>query len=197
MVGVAVPLWYTGSGGLISYAFASSLPTIVATGGLALYLFGTRHPDLRPIPGQFDRETLRTLWGYAGPLAIYQLANLMVLFSANLIIANRLGPAFVTAYSVPYAAFAALINVAWLLASPYMPAIAEAQSRQDWAWLRRRVLHVVGVSAGIVAVGGSFLLVAGQPLIGWWTAGIVTPSLSFLTALFSLRCSAQQATRGM
>jgi O-antigen/teichoic acid export membrane protein len=181
-----VVLWASNERDLLLYALAVGTPTAMCQLTLAVYVFRWKHRDLRPSPSRFDYATLRTLWSYAGPLAVYQVAGFMVLYSANLIIANRLGPSSVTEYSVPYAAFAVLISAAWILASPYMPAIAEAQASGDWVWLRRRVLTLAGVSIAIVASGGTALLTVGQPLIQWWTADVVRPSFALLGSLFVL-----------
>jgi O-antigen/teichoic acid export membrane protein len=123
------------------------------------------------------------LWGFAGPLTVYQLANLGVLYSANLLIANRLGAGMVPQYSVPYAAFAVFIATALLLVTPYTPALAEAKARGDWHWIEKRVVHLLLASIGMFMAGALVLTLAGQPFIRWWTHKAVHPTIGLLVAL--------------
>jgi len=151
--------------------------------GLAGYVFGLLHRDLRPALSWFDIASLRTLWGFAGPLTVYQLANLGVLYSANLLIANRLGAGMVPQYSVPYSAFAVLVAVAFLIVTPYTPALAEAKARGDWHWIKKRTSHLLLVSVGMFMAGALVLTLVGQPLIKWWTHKAVHPTAGLLVAL--------------
>jgi O-antigen/teichoic acid export membrane protein len=119
-------------------------------------------------------------------MSVYQLAQLGVLYSANLLIGNRLGAGIVPQYSVPYAAFAALIAAAFLIATPYTPALAEAKARGDWHWMKRRTSQLLLASVGMFTAGALILTIAGQPLIAWWTGKAVRPSMNLLVALLFL-----------
>ena len=177
-----VPL-VRGGGSLLSYALVISVPPLAAEAALGVYLFGWRHPDLRPELRSCDRGSLRALWGFGGPLALYQTANLTVLYSANILIANRLGPAAVPQYSVPYAMFAILTATAWLIVSPYLPAYAEASARGDWHWIRRRGIAAVAVTAALLGGGGALLVLIGPAAIRLWAGGEIKPATGLLAAL--------------
>ncbi len=181
------PLLWAG-GALLSYALVMALPSLAAQVGLGVYFFGRRHPELRPGLRWCDAASLRALWGVGAPLTLHQLANLMILYSANILIANRLGAAAVPQYSVPYALFAVLISTTWLIVSPYLPTYAEASARGDWQWIRRRAVHALGVTGVLVAGGGAVLVLAGPEAIRLWTGGQVKPAPALLATLacFSL-----------
>jgi O-antigen/teichoic acid export membrane protein len=184
---VLVPLTWTGAS-LITYALVMGLPPLLAQIGLGAYFFGKRHRDLRPRAGDWNLSSLRELWGVGGWLALHQAANLAVLYSATLIIANRLGPAAVTQYSVPYAVFAVLISTAYNIVSPYLPAYAEARARGDVAWIRQRARQTLALTVMVLGGGGALLVIAGQQGIRLWSAGHVTPTFGLLIGLacFSL-----------
>jgi O-antigen/teichoic acid export membrane protein len=182
-LGLLFALSAGGRGGLLSYVLVVSVPPLLAQMGLAGYVFGLLHRDLRPAWRWCDGASLRTLWGFAGPLTVYQLANLGVLYSANLLIANRLGAGMVPQYSVPYAAFAVFIATALLLVTPYTPALAEAKARGDWHWIEKRVVHLLLASIGMFMAGALVLTLAGQPFIRWWTHKAVHPTIGLLVAL--------------
>lgn len=172
------------SQGLLAYALIVSGPTVLAQVGLAVHIFRYRHPDLRPAWTCCDWATFRKLWGFAGPLTLLQLSNLAGLYSANLLIGNRLGAAFVPAYSVPYALFAAIKGVIWMIVSPYLPALAEAVGRGDWKWVVKRVKRVFGMGIAIAVGCGGVVVLAGDPFLKLWTGGVVQAGMSMLMALY-------------
>jgi O-antigen/teichoic acid export membrane protein len=177
-----VPLVWRG-GSLLSYVLVMSVPPLVAQAAFGAYLFGWRHPDLRPGLRWCDRRSLRALWGFGGPLTLQQIANMAVLYSANILIANRLGPAAVPQYSVPYAMFAILTATALQIVSPYLPAYAEASARGDWHWIRRRAIAAVAVTAALLGGGGALLVLIGPAAIRLWAGGEIKPATGLLAAL--------------
>jgi O-antigen/teichoic acid export membrane protein len=182
-LGLLFALAARGWGGLLSYVLIVSVPPLLAQVLLAGYVFGLLYRDLRPAWKWCDGASLRTLWGFAGPLTVYQLANLGVLYSANLLIANRLGAGTVPQYSVPYAAFAIFIATALLLVTPYTPALAEAKARGDWHWIEKRAVQLLLASVGMFMAGALVLTLAGQSFIKWWTHKTVHPTMGLLVAL--------------
>lgn len=176
-------LYWSGRTSLLGYALVMGLPPLVAQIGLGVFYFSRRHPDLRPRFGYADAASLRALWGVGWPLALHQAANVAVLYAANVLIANRLGPAAVPEYSVPYALYAVLISVTWYIVSPFVPAYAEAAARGDFAWIRRRARQMLAFTAALLSLGGGALLILGPVAIPLWTGRRVQPALSLLIAL--------------
>jgi len=188
-------VYWSGRGSLLAYALVLGLPPLAAQLGLGIFFFGRRHPDLRPRLGYADRASLQALWGVGWPLAVHQAANLAVLYSANILIANRLGPASVPQYSVPYALYAVLISVAWYIVSPYTPAYAEAAARGDFAWIRRRAGQALAFTVALLGLGGAVLVLLGSDGVRLWTGGRVEPATGLLIALgsFSLAKASSNA----
>jgi O-antigen/teichoic acid export membrane protein len=172
-------------GGLLSYALVVSVPPLFVQAGLAAYLFGWRHRDLRPAWGCCEMASLKTLWGFAGPLTLLQLSTTAGLYSVNLLIGNRLGAARVPGYAVPYALFAALSGLIWTIVYPFLPAFAEAAGRSDWDWVRKRITHVFGIGVGIATGGGVVLVLGGNMFLRLWTGGRIQPGMELLLALFA------------
>ncbi len=160
-------------GGLLGYTLAIGVPPLAAQLGLAVYAFEVEHRDLRPRVAKCDRRTLSTLWGFAGPLTVYQIGNVIALYSANILIASRFSAGGVPGYSVPNSAYAVMISSAWLAVSSYLPAYVEANARGDRSWIRKRSAGVILVSGALVCIGAAALVVIGPDLIRWWTGGAV------------------------
>jgi O-antigen/teichoic acid export membrane protein len=196
LVAVAVLYWRGAS--LSTFALAMAAPGLLATGALGVYLFVIRHPDLRPSLRQWDRSALGTLIRFGGPLFVLQLANLAVLYSMNLLIANRLGAGEVPKYSIPYSLFLIVAGLCYLIVQPYIPAYAEALRRGDVAWIRQRALKSLGITTGLMASAGLVLVAVGQPLIRLWAGPSVVPEIELLVfmAVFSV-LAVSAATNGV
>jgi O-antigen/teichoic acid export membrane protein len=171
-------------GGLLSYALVVSVPPLCADLTLAIYLFGWRHRNLRPGWEWCDRASLASLWGVAGPLTLVQFASIAGLYSANLLIGNRLGTGAIPSYAVPYSLFAAVNSTIWLLIWPFLPAFVEAASAGDWAWVRNRMTRMLGLGLGFSIVAGTALVLGGGLFVRIWTSGKVQPGPQLLIALF-------------
>lgn len=166
-----------------SFAIAMSAPALVSACALAAYVLLIRHPGLRPAPRFCSLASARTIAAYGTPLIAVQLGDLAILYSTNVLIANRLGPAQVPAYSVPAAAFLVAATACYGLASPYLAAYAEARGRGDWEWIRAAALRILGITCGLMLAAGAALVLAGAFAIGLWTGGRVVPARALLAAM--------------
>ena len=177
---LALPLPH---GSVVGYGLVMTIPPLLANLALGLYIFGWRHPDLRPRLSLASRRSLRVLAGYGGPLLLVEVGNLVMLYSTNFLIANRIGPAAVPQYTVPNSVFFVFLNACYLLVAPYLPAFAEASGRGDWIWLRKRALTNLRNVMGLVLLGNVALIAFGRPVIRIYTHSIVVPTPSFLVAM--------------
>jgi O-antigen/teichoic acid export membrane protein len=164
------------------FAIGMSVPGLIGTALLAIYIFASRHPDLAPSPRFCDRASLRTVWRYGGPLALSQIAELSLFYSTNILIANRLGPASVPAYAIPLAMFMVVHSVAFSLIAPNLPAYAEASQRGDWTWVRKTVWRSFALANAIMVCGNLLFLVLGRAIIRWWAGPDVVPEWPLLVA---------------
>ncbi len=179
----AVAFLYWQGGTLGMYAVAMAAPPVFATLVLGIYLFAVRHREFRPSLRYLDRSAFRTLFHFGGPLFVLQLSYLAMLYSVNLLIASRLGPAQVPRYAVPYALFAIVVGACFSLSQPYIPAYAEASSRGDFAWVRRRAVRTLAVTVGIMAAVSAVFTGIGRWLIQWWAGPSVVPRFGFLLVM--------------
>jgi len=170
---------------LLAYALVMVMPPLVAQLGLGAFVFGSRHQELRPSWRLCNGQSLRSLLDIGGPMALDQVANIGILYSANVLIANRLAPAMVPKYAIPYSLFAIVNGTAYLIANSYMPAYAEASGNADWHWIRRRALRSLYAVVGLVAVIDAGLLIIGRKLIAIWAGQQIVPAFGFLIALAS------------
>jgi O-antigen/teichoic acid export membrane protein len=169
------------SGGTIAeFALVMGFPPVLATAGLAVYLFTGRHRPLRPDWRLWNRQSFGEIMRLGVPLFLVQLSDLAILSSANVLIANRLGPAEVPRYAVPFALFSVVSRICYFIAAPYWPAYAEASGRNDWIWIRAVAARMLAITAGLMGLGGLVFLITGQAVIGWWAGSAAVPSRSLL-----------------
>jgi O-antigen/teichoic acid export membrane protein len=147
---------------------------------LAIILLTGRHHALCPSWRLWNLSSFRAIMRVGGPLFLLQLSDLAILNTANVLIANRLGPSEVPRYAVPFALLSTFSRVCYILAAPYWPAYAEAVWRGDWQWIRGTAARLLGATAGLMALGGAGTLLAGPALIRWWAGGSATPPAALL-----------------
>jgi O-antigen/teichoic acid export membrane protein len=177
---VALPL---PAGSVVDYGLVMAVPPLLANIVLGTYVFGRRHPHLRPRLSLASMQSLRILIGYGGPLLLVQLGNLAMLYSSNLMIANRLGPAAVPLYAVPQSVFFVFTGACYLIIAPYIAAFAEASGRGDWVWLRKRAVANLRNVMVLILVGNIGLVAFGRAVIRIYTHSIVVPTPAFLLAM--------------
>jgi len=168
---------------LAGYALAVGLPPLLCQVILAGLLFGVWNKDLRPRFERPDRQALRTLWSYGAPLTLVQLANLALVYTPNLVIANRLGPGVVPLFAVPWSLFVVFSTLVYQATSAHLPAYCDAFGREDWNWVRNRALRVVRNCAASMALVSLGVLALGEPAIRLWTGGVVSPGRTLLGLL--------------
>jgi O-antigen/teichoic acid export membrane protein len=183
---------------VIQFALVMGVPPVLANFVLACYLFLIRHPGFRPSISQRSLASLRAISGCGTPIFISQLADMAVLYSANLLIANRLGPGAVPYYAVPFSAFMIAGALCWGPVAPYQPAYAEALGRGDFDWIRRTAIRVLKQNVALMGAAGLAVIAFGGFAIRIWTHGRVTSTRTFLAALaVYFVCAAATAVNGV
>jgi O-antigen/teichoic acid export membrane protein len=124
--------------------------------------------------------------GIGGPMALVQVADIWIVYSVNIMIANRLGAAQVPLYAVPATAFIVVMSLCNNLTYPYLPAYSEAAGRGDWSWIRRAAIRNLSIVMPAMLLAAVSLVVVGPYIISLWTHRQVTPArpLLFWLGLF-------------
>jgi O-antigen/teichoic acid export membrane protein len=168
---------------LTQFAFAMGAPALIANGGLAFYFFFVRHPDIRPSFRRCRLESLGIVMGFGGPLFLVQLSDIGILYSANVVVSNKLGPGSVPLYSIPLSLFMVCQGICYLLVSPYIACYAEASARNDWTWIRHAAFRRLALVMPLVAAFGAAAVAIGPYVVRTWTHAAVIPSRQFLLAM--------------
>ncbi len=170
-------------GGLASLVVAVSGAVLVVNAISAAWLLVYSKPWLLPRLGRVTRTAVGKLSSVGGMFFIIQIAALVLFQTDNLIIAHYLGAAAVTPYSVTWRLFT-YTTLFQILAGPsYWPAYAEAFSRGDTAWVRRRFRTNFKITIGSTLVLALPLVIFGRWIIGKWAGPAAVPNSTLLLCM--------------
>jgi O-antigen/teichoic acid export membrane protein len=167
-------------GGLVSLVVAVSGALLLVNALSAVWLFGWSKPWLRPRPDRVTYSAVHELTSLGGMFFVIQISALVLFQTDNLIIAHYLGAAAVTPYSVTWRLFT-YTAIFQVLASPsYWPAYAEAFSRGDRTWVRRRFRTNLKITFASTLALALPLVFFGRWIIWKWAGSAAVPSASLL-----------------
>jgi O-antigen/teichoic acid export membrane protein len=169
---------------LAAFALLMGAPQVAVA--IALSVFLHRRPPYKQVRPEWSLCTaagFRSLSGFAGPLFFAQVAELAMMYSANILIASRFGPSEVPRYAVPFSLFQFCAGTFGVLLHAYWPAFVEAGSRGDWAWLRRAATRSICLVVGCVAAGNLVLFALGDEAVLLLAGRQATPGRPLLGCL--------------
>jgi O-antigen/teichoic acid export membrane protein len=179
LVGVIVAV---GVGASLPYiVLAVAVAPAVALAGNGGDLFFRRRPTLRPALARVDRGTASALLRIGALFFVLQIAIAVAYESDALVLAQILGPAAVTTYSVTMRVFLVIPGLAGFVLAPLWPAYGEAISRGDADWVRRTLRRALRGGLLLSVSGAALLALVARPAVQVW-AGFRPPYLLVLAA---------------
>jgi O-antigen/teichoic acid export membrane protein len=166
-----------------AFALASSLPILCAYLLLSIYVYGFRHRSLAPDFRTVNFAHFRIIWHDSSRLLIAQIADTVVAFTSNVLVASQLGAAVVPEVSVSLQVMMIFNFVSCMFILPLWPAYVEAGVRHDWEWIRSALWRGVVRSVGAVAFGCLCYTLVYRVFIHTWSRALPIPPLSFVIAL--------------
>jgi O-antigen/teichoic acid export membrane protein len=165
------------------FTLAMALPPLLVTGGLTVYLFGWRHPYLRPRFSLFDRNSLRLLMNFGGPLMVVQIADLVIYNSSSPLIAARLGVGEVPRYAVALSIFMLVSNFCNAIARAYLGGYVEACARHDWTWIKSATWRIRRNTMALMAAAIVPIVWLGPWALRVWAGKTIVPSTELLACM--------------
>lgn len=182
ILGALAILTITGAN-LPVFTLAMGLPSLIVTAGLTLYLFGWRHPYLRPRLSLFNRNSLRLLLNFGGPLMVVQIADLVIFNSSSPLIAARLGVAEVPRYAVALSIFMLVSNFCNAIARAYLGGYVEACARHDWPWIRSATWRIRRNTMALMGAAIVPIVWLGPWALRVWAGKTIVPSTELLACM--------------
>jgi len=165
------------------FALASSLPIVCAYILLSIYVYGFRHRSMAPDFRSVNFACFRVIWHDSSRLLIAQIADTVIAFTSNVLVASQLGAAVVPEVSVSLQVMMIFNFVSCMFILPLWPAYVEAAVRDDWEWIRAALWRGVVRSVGAVALGSLVYTLIYRVFIHTWSRVLPIPPLNFVLAL--------------
>ena len=176
-------IFHLRTGNMVNFALASSLPILCAYLLLSIYVYGFRHRALAPDFRSVNFAHFRVIWHDSSRLLIAQIADTVIAFTSNVLVASQLGAAVVPEVSVSLQVMMIFNFVSCMFILPLWPAYVEAGVREDWAWIKTALWRGVARSVGAVAFGCLGYTLIYRVFIHTWSPALPIPPLSFVIAL--------------
>ncbi len=126
---------------------------------------------------------------YAKPLAnigvqffIIQITALIVFSTSNVLIANFLGPAEVTAYNIAFKYFSVISMLFGIAIAPFWSAFTEAFHKKEFDWIKSSTRKLVGVWI-LATIATLFMLAVSQPIYQLWVGNKVAVPFTLSLAM--------------
>jgi O-antigen/teichoic acid export membrane protein len=165
------------------FALASSLPIICAYVVLSVYIYGFRHRALAPDFRSVNFAHFRIIWHDSSRLLIASIADTVIAFTSNVLVASRLGAAVVPEVSVSLQVVMIFNFISCMFILPLWPAYVEAAVRDDWAWIKSALWRGVSRSVGAMALGTLGYTLIYRVFIHTWSRALPIPPLNFVLAV--------------
>jgi O-antigen/teichoic acid export membrane protein len=176
-------IFHLHSSSMVNFALASSLPILCAYLVLSVYVYGFRHRALAPDFRNVNFAHFRVIWHDSSRLLVAQIADTVIAFTSNVLVASQLGAAVVPEVSVSLQVMMIFNFVSCMFILPLWPAYVEAGVREDWAWIKAALWRGVIRSVGAVALGCLCYTLVYRVFIHTWSPMLPIPPLSFVLAL--------------
>ncbi|KAA6461159.1 hypothetical protein DYQ86_13010 [Acidobacteria bacterium AB60] len=165
------------------FALMTSLPIIAAYIALSIGLFGFRYRSLIPWFGGISRRCIGLIWKDSSRLLMAQIADTLISFTSNILVASQLGAVHVPEVSVSLQTMMICSFVSCMFLLPLWPAYVEAKVLQDWTWIRRAFRTGVLRSMGVILLATTVYALIYRTFIHTWSAQLPIPPLSFVIYL--------------
>jgi len=151
---------------------------------LAWIVIRRRYPGLRFGLSAFDRSLARAVLGFSVFAMLLNVGTLLAFRADALVIGAHLGAEQVTFFDVGNKFFEPMTALLIAVGAVVMPTATRLRASGDEAGLRSMFLKWSKISASIVLLVGTYLLVLGPRFLGWWIGpDFVGPSGDVLQVL--------------
>jgi O-antigen/teichoic acid export membrane protein len=131
----------------------------------------SRHPELLPSLQLPSASRCLALMQRGAPFFILSVAATLAINLDSVIALSRLGADAASRMAVAQRACLTALGLLWVVTQPLWPAVTDAATRGDHAWVRKGILGGAIVVTLCALSGGAILILFGQPLLDLWMGG--------------------------
>ncbi len=172
LAGLGFLWWFFSHGaGIFGLLYSSALGTLLCTALLAIMcqVLGLFPP--RKFLGAPSWRVFKEVFGYGKDVFLVAFGGQLIMESATIILARRLGLEKVAAWAVGTRMFTLVCQVIWRISDSAMAPFAEMMARREHERLFRRYKEMVIASCAIAGVGATIFAACNSLFIHVWTLG--------------------------
>lgn len=160
-------LTLTTQGSLMYLAVAVTFSPVFVLLVASIYFFSRDYRDYRPSIRYFRASQFRDLTGLGFQFFIIQIAVLVIFSTDNMIIAQVLGPEYVTPYNIAFKYFHSVSMAFAILMNPLWSAYTQAYTLNDISWIRNITRKLVKIWMLVLLLVVIMVLISG-PFYKLW-----------------------------
>jgi len=166
--------------GVLGFAVAFVSGPILAAATNSINYFFIQKRELIPKFRFVSKAEAKSVLGISGLFFVLQITSAILMQSDNIIIANMLGPSFVTQYSISMQLFMLAPMLMSLFLAPLWPAYSEAFASRDNVWIKNVFIKSMKVTLLIGLPTSIILVLFGEDLIRLWIGKEIVVSIMLL-----------------
>jgi len=148
------------------------------------YLFGWRHPWLRPDIRAFSLPKTEWLLKTGVQMWLFQIAGIAIYQTDVIVIVHLFGSSAVAQYGVLLKLFSAIMTIQLAFINPFWAVYSEAFARNEIQWIGKTFKKTVLFSLIWSLGAGTLLSIFSPEIIMYWVGSNAVPSYSLVLAMF-------------
>lgn len=153
----------------------------------SIFLFRGKYKEISPSIKYLKIKYIKPLFNTGSKFFIIQIATIIQYQMSNFIIARNFGMSEVTDFNIVYKYFGILTMGISILLLPFWSAATDAYTRQDYAWLRKKMKQYIQCFLLLAIAGIMMYFCSEQVYYIWLKERVDIPtSLSFWAMLYNI-----------
>jgi len=173
------------SSSLLSFGMVLSSVVVLVPAIASVWFFSKKYRYVAPSFHLIQLKFAKPLANIGVQFFVIQITALIVFSTSNILIANFLGPAEVTAYNVAFKYFGVVTMIFGITVAPFWSAFTEAFHKNELDWIKNSMRKLISIWF-IATIGIVLMLAVSQPVYQLWVGNkVVVPfALSLSMALY-------------
>lgn len=155
----------------------------------SIIFYSTKYKNIRPSFKFVEWAYLKEVFELGGSFFLIQIGSIILFQTSTFIIAKVVGTKAVTEFSISYKLFAIVIMCFSILITPYWSAFTDAQSKEDFGWMRDSINKIRKVWILISIIIIPILISISDKIYNLWLGEIINiPKLLTISIAIYVIC---------
>ena len=167
---------------LLTFGIVLSSIVVLVPAIASVWFYSKRYRYVAPSVHFIQLKYAKTLANIGVQFFIIQITALIIFSTSNVLIANFLGPAEVTAYNIAFKYFGVISMLFGITIAPFWSAFTEAFHKKEFDWIKSSTRKLVGIWI-LATITTIFMLTVSQPIYQLWVGNKVSVPFTLSLAM--------------